>query len=67
MTSAPLFFVVKNAANQHPLWPNHLPIPAGWAHEGFSGTEIDCMAHVDQVWSDMTPVITSPHSGETAQ
>ena len=24
------FMVLVNAANQHSLWPAHLPVPAGW-------------------------------------
>lgn len=67
MKSEPLFFVVKNAANKHALWPDHLPVPAGWTHEGFSGTQADCMAHVDHVWDDMTPLATSPLSTEAIQ
>ncbi|MEP4198783.1 MAG: MbtH family NRPS accessory protein [Aliishimia sp.] len=60
MTSPSLFFVVKNTTNQHALWPDHLPVPAGWTHEGYSGTEADCMTHIDQVWNDMTPLVKSP-------
>lgn len=53
------YFVVVNDRNEHALWPSHLPVPAGWSREGFAGSEADCMQHVDQVWTDMSPASLS--------
>jgi MbtH protein len=47
--------VVVNVEGQYSIWPDFLPIPAGWTPTGFEGAKGDCLAHVDAVWSDMTP------------
>lgn len=59
VSTPPSFSVVVNDLNEHALWPDHLPVPDGWKHEGFAGSEADCMRHVDQVWTDMTPASLS--------
>ena len=50
-----IFLVVVNDEMQHSIWPQHKPLPLGWFAEGFSGNEADCLAHIERVWSDMTP------------
>lgn len=55
--SAPTpYQVVVNDEEQHALWPVRSPLPAGWRAEGFTGTEEECMAHVDAVWPDIRPL-----------
>jgi MbtH protein len=49
MTEDIQYFVVVNMRSEHALWPDHLPIPAGWEAEGFAGGEDDCAAHVDAI------------------
>ncbi len=31
-------------------------MPAGWRETGFVGTKDECLAHVDEVWTDMRPL-----------
>ncbi|MEU2246715.1 MbtH family NRPS accessory protein [Streptomyces sp. NPDC019224] len=50
------YLVAVNDEEQHALWPADTPLPAGWRPEGFSGTEDECVAHVDQVWPDIRPL-----------
>ncbi|HEX5496058.1 MAG TPA: MbtH family NRPS accessory protein [Mycobacteriales bacterium] len=49
------YTVVVNDEDQYSIWEAGRPIPAGWQEEGFSGPKQDCLAHVDQVWTDMRP------------
>jgi MbtH protein len=30
-------------------------LPAGWRADGFTGTEEECLAYIDEVWTDMRP------------
>jgi MbtH protein len=49
------FVVVRNDEDQYSIWPADQPLPAGWQDAGFAGAKADCLAHVDQVWTDMRP------------
>jgi MbtH protein len=49
------FLVVVNHEDQYSVWPAGLETPAGWTPEGTAGTERDCLAHIDKVWTDMRP------------
>ena len=48
--------VVRNHEEQYSIWPDDLPIPAGWRETGVSGPRADCLAHIEQVWTDMRPL-----------
>ncbi|MFJ2033348.1 MbtH family protein [Streptosporangium sp. NPDC087985] len=50
------FLVVLNEEEQYSLWPADRELPGGWRAEGFEGPEEDCLAHIDQVWTDMRPL-----------
>ncbi|MFH9558247.1 MbtH family protein [Streptomyces globisporus] len=56
MSDATAFQVVVNDEEQHALWPARREPPAGWRAEGFTGSEEECMAHVDRVWEDIRPL-----------
>jgi MbtH protein len=47
--------VVLNDEEQYSIWPEDRDIPAGWLAEGTTGTEAECVAHIDEVWVDMRP------------
>lgn len=47
--------VLINAEDQYGLFPADLPSPAGWRLAGYAGTEAECMAYVDEHWTDMRP------------
>ncbi|KAA2245924.1 MbtH family NRPS accessory protein, partial [Solihabitans fulvus] len=38
------------------IWPGDKDIPAGWRAEGTRGAKADCLAHIDEVWTDMRPL-----------
>ncbi|MEV4319530.1 MbtH family protein [Actinocrispum sp. NPDC049592] len=54
-SSERVYQVVVNDEEQYSIWPAGRPVPAGWRTEGTSGTEEECVAHIDQVWVDMRP------------
>ncbi|HEX6597440.1 MAG TPA: MbtH family NRPS accessory protein [Acidimicrobiales bacterium] len=47
--------VVVNHEEQYAIWPTDQTVPAGWREAGFSGDKEACLAHVEQVWTDMRP------------
>lgn len=47
--------VVINEEEQYSIWAADRPVPAGWRDAGFTGTKEECLAHIEQVWTDMRP------------
>jgi MbtH protein len=47
--------VVVNDEEQYSVWPADRPLPAGWRAEGKTGLMRDCVAYIDEVWTDMRP------------
>lgn len=56
MSDPTRYLVAVNDEEQHALWQDSTPLPAGWRAAGFSGTEEECVAHVDEVWPDIRPL-----------
>ncbi|WP_371502631.1 MbtH family NRPS accessory protein [Kitasatospora sp. NBC_00374] len=48
--------VVRNDEEQYSTWPVDRELPAGWQETGVRGSKADCLAHIDQVWTDMRPL-----------
>jgi MbtH protein len=49
------WLVVVNDEDQHSIWAAGNPLPAGWHESGFRGAREACLAHIDEVWTDMRP------------
>jgi len=49
------YLVVLNDEEQYSIWWADRDIPAGWHAEGTTGTRAECLAHIDEVWTDMRP------------
>ncbi len=47
--------VVVNDEEQHSIWPAERDLPAGWRRDGFTGTEDERLANMDETWTDMRP------------
>ena len=47
--------VVVNDEEQYSVWPADRPLPGGWREAGRRGTREECLAHVDEVWTDLRP------------
>jgi MbtH protein len=48
--------VVLNHEEQYSIWPVDRDLPLGWREEGKRGTRAECLAHIDEVWTDMRPL-----------
>lgn len=48
--------VVINHEEQYSIWPADRDLPAGWNRVGFRGVKADCLAHINEVWTDMRPL-----------
>ncbi|MFE9368522.1 MbtH family protein [Streptomyces sp. NPDC006711] len=50
------FAVVINDEEQYSIWPEGRDVPAGWRGVGVSGSREECLAHVEDVWTDQRPL-----------
>ncbi|MEV6349048.1 MbtH family protein [Actinoplanes sp. NPDC051851] len=55
MDAFTVFTVVVNDEEQHSIWPTELDVPAGWYEVGRSGSKQECVAYIDEVWTDIRP------------
>ena len=51
-----LFKVVVNHERQYSIWPQDRDSPLGWDEEGKEGTKAECLAYIEEVWTDMRPL-----------
>lgn len=50
------YHVVMNHEEQYSIWPEYKEIPGGWHSVGKSGKKEDCLAYIEEVWTDMRPL-----------
>ncbi len=51
-----IYMVVVNDEEQYSIWPVNRELPLGWSDAGFSGPKADCLAYIEEVWTDMRPL-----------
>jgi MbtH protein len=51
-----VYKVVVNHEEQHSIWPVYRENPLGWFDVGKEGTRAQCLAHIEEVWTDMRPL-----------
>jgi MbtH protein len=51
-----VYKVVINHEEQYSIWPADLETPAGWREAGKSGPKDECLAYINEVWTDMRPL-----------
>jgi MbtH protein len=49
------FHVLVNAEEQYSLWPAFADVPAGWTVVLADATRADCLAYVEEHWTDLRP------------
>ncbi|MFL9950090.1 MbtH family NRPS accessory protein [Paraburkholderia agricolaris] len=49
------FEVVINAEEQYSIWPGYKQIPGGWRAVGKQGKKAECLAYIEEHWTDMRP------------
>ncbi|MGP3983830.1 MbtH family protein [Streptomyces sp. KR80] len=61
-----VYSVVVNHEEQYSIWPVGKPVPQGWQEAGKQGDKAECLAYVDEVWTDMRPLSLRQASTATA-
>jgi len=51
-----LYRVVVNAEEQYSIWPADRELPLGWKDAGKQGLKAECLAYIQEVWTDMRPL-----------
>lgn len=49
------FLVLVNDELQYSLWPTFRDVPAGWKAVGPRGKRQECLAYIEEHWTDMRP------------
>jgi MbtH protein len=47
--------VVINHEEQYSIWPLEKENPKGWRDVGKQGSKSECLAYIEEVWTDMRP------------
>jgi MbtH protein len=51
-----IYSVVVNHEEQYSIWPADREVPLGWRAVGKTGTKTECLAYIEEVWTDMRPL-----------
>jgi MbtH protein len=51
-----IYQVVLNHEEQYSIWFAEKPPPAGWRPVGKEGLKPECLAYIEEVWTDMRPL-----------
>ena len=51
-----VYKVVMNHEEQYSIWPADRENALGWMDAGFQGNKQECLAYIEQVWTDMRPL-----------
>ena len=62
-----LYEVVANHEEQFSIWSVDRELPAGWRTLGKRGTKKECLAYIDEVWTDMRPLSLRERMAEATQ
>ena len=51
-----IYKVVVNHEEQYSIWPADRENALGWNDAGKTGTKAECLAYIEEVWTDMRPL-----------
>lgn len=51
-----IYKVVINHEEQYSIWPADRENPLGWHDVGKTGQKEECLAYIEEVWTDMRPL-----------
>ena len=51
-----IYKVVVNHEEQYSIWFADRENPLGWKDAGKSGLKAECLAYIEEVWTDMRPL-----------
>lgn len=64
---ARIYKVVVNHEEQYSIWPADRELPLGWNAVGKEGLKADCLAYIEEVWTDMRPLSLRKKMEEAAR
>jgi MbtH protein len=50
-----IYQVVVNQEEQYSIWAADRELPLGWSDAGKHGLKAECLAYIEEVWTDMRP------------
>ncbi|GGZ39897.1 MbtH family protein [Streptomyces poonensis] len=59
-----IYKVMVNGEEQYSIWPADREDPLGWRGAGKTGTKDECMAYIQEVWTDMRPLSLRRQMGD---
>lgn len=59
--------VVVNHEEQYSIWFASKDPPAGWREVGKQGSKSECLAYIDEFWTDMRPLSLRKNMEERGQ
>ncbi len=62
-----IYKVVVNHEEQYSIWPAERENPLGWRDAGKTGSKIECLAYIEEVWTDMRPLSLRKKMEEAAR
>lgn len=62
-----VYAVVVNHEEQYSIWPADRELPLGWQEAGKQGLKDECLAYIEEVWTDMRPLSLRKKMEELAQ
>jgi MbtH protein len=62
-----LYRVVVNSEDQYSILPAHRLTPIGWTDTGDTGTRLQCLERIRELWKDMRPLSVRKYSSEQAR
>jgi MbtH protein len=62
-----IYKVVVNHEEQYSIWPADRSNPLGWRDAGKVGSKTECLAYIEEVWTDMRPLSLRQQMEESAR
>jgi len=62
-----IYSVVVNHEEQYSIWFADREPPAGWREVGKEGRKDECLAYINEVWTDMRPLSLRKQMEEAAK
>lgn len=59
-----IYTVVMNHEEQYSIWPAERELPLGWQAVGKTGSKSECLAYIEEVWTDMRPLSLRKQMGD---
>jgi len=59
-----LYKVVMNEEEMYSIWPADRELPLGWRDVGKTGKKDECLAYIQEAWTDMRPLSLRKKMGQ---